>query len=1709
MALRAQVPRHAAVLLALAAACSGDDAVGPAAPDLTPAAMVITSGNEQVGLVGAPLGRAIVVRVTNGIGDGVPDVAVAWTVRDGGGALSASSSTTDPQGLASVTWTLGTSAGAGTNRVTASVAALPEGIVEFSAGATPGPPATVVIVSGDAQTGTVGEELTAPIVVRVEDEYGNATKDVLVAWTETGSGSFPSASAQADSLGQAATRWTLGPGAGANANTATATVAGVPTAARFTASANPGPAALLTLVSGDVQNGTVGQLLADPLVVLVTDAFENPVSGAPIVWDVVSGGGSLEAAATTSDAAGRAAATLTLGPAAGSDNHLVQVYNAELPGSPVTFRASASAAPAASLSILSGDEQEASVGRTLGEPLVVSLQDAYGNPVPGMSVNWVVTSGGGALSAFANATDTQGRAAVTWTLGMTAGIDAQQVQAFVNELSGSPVTFRASGSTGAAPTIAKVFGDAQTGPVSQPLAQPLVVLVTDAGDTPIAGVPIQWTVTAGNGALSATTTTTDVTGRASVTWTLGPAAGTDNNVVQATAAGLNGSPITFTASASDAPATATTLVLVAGNGQTGTVNEALSQLLVVQVQDGSGNPFAGTTVAWNVTAGGGSVSSTASTTDAQGNASVMWTLGPTVGTNQVEATSAGLAGSPLVFTATGTVVPPQGITLALASGDGQSGTVAQALTDQLVVVATDQAGNPVPDITVTWSITSGNGGLSAATVTTDAQGLAAVSWTLGTAAGANTNLVQAMLGGAGAPVVFAATAVADVPANVTIVSGDNQTGTVAQPLPNALVLAVSDQFGNPAGGASVTWSVTTGGGTLSQDTTVTDAQGQGSVALALGTVAGTGNHGVQATVTGLSGVFVDFTASALAGPATSIVATGGDLQTATAGSTLPLSYAVRVTDGYDNPVANATVSWTIGSGGGSVSASVTASNASGNATTQRTLGTTTGTQTTTASVPGVTPVIFTATATPSLGAAITGTISVVEQFLAPPAATAVSDATAFSVSPAPRTKSVTRRTAASLRATDPRSQLVRPRFTPDELIVTFHPAAVSAPSAGSLAFRQAGTAESVGTNIETELDRTLDPADVVVRGVSPSILAARISVTNPADLDAVAARLRSDPAVADVHRNALVYSDAWNPVPAHRAPRTARPPTTLPGDPLYAEQSWHLNMIDLPEAWDITTGSASVLVAVIDDGIRFDHPAIAPNLTSDGYDFVSDVAINSCAGGTISNTGDADEYDPDPTQPDHRLINTTFWCAAGSAPSGNHGLHVAGTIGAVGNDGLGTTGVNWNVSIRPIRVLGIAGVGTAYDAAQGVLYAAGLPADDGAGGVVQAPTGARVINMSLGGPDPAVELENAIIAATNAGALVVASAGNLASATASYPAAYAQTLAVSAVGPDGLLASYSSFGPVIDIAGPGGDLLDGGATFGVMSTAWNYITQSPIYDNAIWDGTSMAAPHVTGVAALLLAQGPSLSVTQLRARLTDYAVDLGSPGRDDLYGAGLVNARNSLTQSFSPPTQLYAQLYDALSGEVLQTAAVQPDGTYSFANLPDGFYHAFAGLDENGDQRLGVPGRRWGGFGGTATPTRVPITGGADATVSFTIGLPGELEPNDDVPSANVLPVGGYLFGTTWTSLDIDLVTIEIPVTGQYTFETSGWIGACGFALEEDTILSLYDALGNLIVSNDDIDLGALNACSRITTTLNPGTYFVGVEGYFGGRYRLAARSGP
>ena len=297
---------------------------------------------------------------------------------------------------------------------------------------------------------------------------------------------------------------------------------------------------------------------------------------------------------------------------------------------------------------VSGNGQTGTVGSALSTPFTVKVTDASGNPVSGITVTFAVTAGGGTLSATVVSSNASGLASTTLTLGATAGTNT--VTASSGTLAGSPVSFTATAVVSSTATnLVSVSGNGQSGTVGQALATPFTVKVTDASGNPVSGTTVNFAVTAGGGTLSSTVVSSNASGLASSTLTLGATPGA--NTVTASSGTLAGSPVAFSATA--VGSTASSLVLMSGNGQSGTAGQALANPFTAKVADASGNPVAGVAVTFAVTGGGGTLSATVVSTNASGLASTTLTLGATSGTNTVTASSAALAGSPLTFTATG------------------------------------------------------------------------------------------------------------------------------------------------------------------------------------------------------------------------------------------------------------------------------------------------------------------------------------------------------------------------------------------------------------------------------------------------------------------------------------------------------------------------------------------------------------------------------------------------------------------------------------------------------------------------------------------------------------------------------------------------------------------------------------------------------------------------------------------------------------------------------------------------------------------------------------------------------------------------------------------------------------------------------------------------------------------------------------------------
>jgi serine protease len=356
------------------------------------------------------------------------------------------------------------------------------------------------------------------------------------------------------------------------------------------------------------------------------------------------------------------------------------------------------------------------------------------------------------------------------------------------------------------------------------------------------------------------------------------------------------------------------------------------------------------------------------------------------------------------------------------------------------------------------------------------------------------------------------------------------------------------------------------------------------------------------------------------------------------------------------------------------------------------------------------------------------------------------------------------------------------------------------------------------------------------------------------------------------------------------------PLATTPTDPDYLSYQWHyfapagpyLGGANLPEAWDVTKGSTAITVAVIDGGYR-PHADLGTVLP--GYDFISDIAIANDGDGR-----DADAMDPG----DWVAANE---CGVGTPASNSiwHGTHVAGTIAEKMNNGIGGTGIAPNVNILPVRFIGKCG-GYMSDAVDGMRWAAGLAVP----GVPVNPNPAHVLNMSVGTSGScSATFKSAVDNVVTAGKVIVAASGNDYAIGVLQPANCVGVIAVTAHGIDGVNASYANIGTETAISAPGGDGL---GVYGVYSLS-NTGTTVPVADSYGFKiGTSMAAPHVSGVVALMLSVKPSLTPAQIRSYLQSSARphpagSLCATLYAGLCGSGLLDAAGALfTIPAAPPT---------------------------------------------------------------------------------------------------------------------------------------------------------------------------------------------------------------
>ena len=338
----------------------------------------------------------------------------------------------------------------------------------------------------------------------------------------------------------------------------------------------------------------------------------------------------------------------------------------------------------------------------------------------------------------------------------------------------------------------------------------------------------------------------------------------------------------------------------------------------------------------------------------------------------------------------------------------------------------------------------------------------------------------------------------------------------------------------------------------------------------------------------------------------------------------------------------------------------------------------------------------------------------------------------------------------------------------------------------------------------------------------------------------------------------------------------------VPDDPLFARQ-WHMEMIHTPEAWTITHGKGAV-VAIIDTGVAWkDLPGVAKQ--------VPDLA------GT------------------HFMPGQSF--VSGSLPDGLddhlHGTHVAGTVAQTTNNALGVSGVAFESTILPLKVLGGDGRGSVPGIANAIRYAADH--------------GAHVINMSLGGPLPSSVLAKAVTYAHEKGVTVVCAAGNERRSKVGYPAAHDGSVAVAAIDGTGKRSWYSNWGKDLDVSAPGGDTRDDkngdGFPDGVLQNT--IALQNPLESDYMWlQGTSMASPHAAGVAALIVSRGIT-NPKEVERILKKTSKHPNNVTWDVEYGAGVIDALAAVdasTESYAPERAGLAGLLGLAGLASLGTAAL-------------------------------------------------------------------------------------------------------------------------------------------------------------------------------------------
>jgi hypothetical protein len=860
------------------------------------ARLLKTDGDNQAGAAGQPLLVPFAVKAADVTGiNGVANVNVRFEVITGGGKFSdgatAQTVATTALGLAQTILTLGPQTGA-TNRVKISATGVAKAdtftaLAAIPARMTKGPVAPPT-------TGSAGRRMTAPLVARVFDASGKIVAGFPVTFTVKEGGGTINGGASAviptDRNGDAKAFPVLGAVPGGRNRFEASVLHNNQQVINSPASYVVRAVGLKTisLVSGNNQpGGVVSTALPQPLKVKIADSLNAGIKDQNVIFTIALGNGTVNNASATTvktDTSGIASVTWKLGPTPGTNNNRVQATaNQVLLGAPIIFQASAVAGVPKNLIKVSRDSISSVVSSTL--PLIVKVTDLGGNAKAGVNVTFTIKSGGGKINGAATAivtTQNNGQAATTLTLGSTAGafINVIEVKATFNgaNLTGSPLTYRLTGTSSKAFKLASPLNNRQPGKSGEVLAKPIRVKVEDRDRNGVANHPVTFRIVRGDGTFAGNKTTviasTDASGYAQTIWYLGPLTRPDSQVVHASSTdgvnNLQGVPMKFVAFADPGPPSSETSFVQATPATLPSDGSTRSQVTVF-VRDRFGNDIRNAPVTIDIAGDGVRVNQPATPTNQSGIAEGSITA--TLAGNKI-VTAKVISSPPITITrgATVRVTPLNAQSLIQGDGNGQIGNINTALLRPLGVKVGDRHGNGVPDFEVKFKVERGNGKVAdpntgqlfdSLRVRTNEEGIAQVRYVCGPTVGENhirvsgVNLLNS-------PLLYLCSVQNFPAAKIEMLEGsNNQTGTVGDFLRNPAGVRVLDSGDRPVSAVPVRFSISLGGGVINEQAAAavnSDVFGEAKVSWRLGAEAGL--NVMRAEAPGLVNSPVDFEAQA-------------------------------------------------------------------------------------------------------------------------------------------------------------------------------------------------------------------------------------------------------------------------------------------------------------------------------------------------------------------------------------------------------------------------------------------------------------------------------------------------------------------------------------------------------------------------------------------------------------------------------------------------------------------------------------------------------------------------------------------------------------------------------------------------------------------------------------------------------------------------------